>query len=618
MQLQQGGRLPEAEQICQQVLTVDAANAEAWHQLGAIAYQTSNLERALACWQRAVELAPLSPQTHNNLGVTFERLGRLDEAAASYRRALELRPDFIEAHNGMGIVCKRQGTTAEAALWYRRAIELNPNYANAHNNLGNLLCEQEKWDEAAAHFQRALELTPNLAEGYNNLANVRKKQGRLDDATALYQQAIALRPDFADPYSNLGVIFQDQGKLDEAIAQGCQAVQLNARNFEAHNSLGVSYQLQGKLDEAAACYRRAIALNPVYAEAHNNLGAVLQSQGRFDEAARSCGEALRINPGFAEAHYNRAVQLLLHGDFERGLPEYEWRWKCKNFDRRVLVGRQWDGRRLADGMLLMHAEQGLGDTLQFIRYASLAKERVNKAGLLCLPRLMPLLSRCPGIDEFFSIDEPSPPAITEVALMSLPWVLGTTLNTIPQDVPYLFSDPALVEKWRDRLPNANFKIGIVWQGNPTFRGDKTRSIPLAQFAPVANVPTVQLIGLQQGAGTEQIPKVRELFSVTQLGSGIDEAGAFIDTAAIMMNLDLVITSDTAIAHLAGGLGVPVWLALRFIPEWRWFLDRSDSPWYPTMRLFRQKKAGNWAGVFKEMREALEEQSRGRGGSGQSR
>jgi hypothetical protein len=297
------------------------------------------------------------------------------------------------------------------------------------------------------------------------------------------------------------------------------------------------------------------------------------------------------------------------GHFEQGWPSYEWRWKCKEFGSMPpLRAPLWDGSPLDGRTILIHAEQGLGDTLQFIRYVPLVQQRGGRVIMMCQPPLMRLLAHCPGIERLIPHGETPPEIDLHVPLLSLPKLLGTTVESVPADGPYLDADSDLVEIWRHRLAAyPGFKIGIAWQGNPKFRLDRIRSIPLAQFAPLADVPGVHLLSLQKGAGGEQLAAPERRFPVTDLGCQLDETtGAFMDTAAVMKNLDLVITSDTSIAHLAGALGVPVWVALNDVPDWRWLLNRDDSPWYPPMRLFRQRRTGHWEDVFDRIAEALRE------------
>ena len=292
------------------------------------------------------------------------------------------------------------------------------------------------------------------------------------------------------------------------------------------------------------------------------------------------------------------------GRFEQGWPGYEWRWKCKEFGSLPPFHPPlWDGSPLDGRTILVHAEQGLGDTLQFIRYAPLVHQRGGRVILVCQPPLIGLLTRSPGVERLVAQGEALPDYDVHVPLMSLPGLLGTTLESVPADVPYLDAEPQLVEAWRHRLGSyPGFKVGIVWQGNPKFRLDRRRSIPLAQFAPLARVPGVHLFSLQKGPGAEQLAAVTDRFPVTDLGRRLDD---FMDTAAVLKNLDLVISVDTAIAHLAGALGIPVWVALPFVPDWRWLMDREDSPWYPTMRLFRQARPGQWEDVFQRIAEALQ-------------
>jgi len=289
-----------------------------------------------------------------------------------------------------------------------------------------------------------------------------------------------------------------------------------------------------------------------------------------------------------------------HSYFARGWPEYEWRWHRRQAVQRNFYATRWDGSPLAGRTILLHAEQGLGDTLQFVRYASLVKRRGGTIIVECQPPLVKLLTGCPGIDQVVAYGDALPPFEFHAPLMSLPAIFGTTVETIPQEVPYLLADPELRQKWRGELEGMReFKVGIVWQGRPEPPWVGNRSIPLRKYAPLAQVPGVKLFSLQKGPGVEQL--VASSVEVTDFGPRLDEAtGPFLDTAALMRNLDLVITSDTATAHLAGALGVPVWVAIPVAPDWRWMLNRTDSPWYPTMRLFRQTNLGDWDTVFAQM------------------
>ena len=609
VQHQQAGRLQAAEQIYRQILRADPNQADALHLLGVLAYQMGKHEIAAEYIGRAIGFNGNAAAFHNNLGEAYRAMHRLPEAIACYRRALDLQPDFAEAHNNLGNALSDQGKLDDAVARYRRALELKPDYAEAHNNLGLAFKGQGKLEEAVACYRRAMDLKPDYAAAHSHLGNALTDQGMLDEAVACCRRALELKPDYAEAHNHLGNAFRDQGKLDEAVVCYCRALELRPDYAEAHNNLGVAFMDQRKLDEAVACCRRALELKPDYAAAHNNLGLAFKGQGKLEEAVACFRQAVDLKPDYAEAHLNRSLLWLLSGTFAQAWPEYAWRWQTKGIDtRRRFAQPLWGGESLAGKTVLLHAEQGLGDTIQFIRYASVVKQQGGTVFVECPKPLLGLLEGCAGVDQLIGQGHDLPAFDVHAPLLSVPGILKTSLETIPAKVPYLFPKPVLLEQWRKRLILVDgFKIGIAWQGNPKYRDDRWRSIPLRCFAPLAQIPGVRLIGLQTGVGTEQLAEVRDLFAVTELAGEVDQqSGPFMDTAAVMKNLELVITSDTALAHLAGALGVPVWVALPFAPDWRWLLARSDSPWYPTMRLFRQPSAGDWEGIFGEMHRALRE------------
>jgi tetratricopeptide (TPR) repeat protein len=541
-----------------------------------------------------------------DLAVQQHQAGQWQQAEQLYRAILQVEPQQVDALHLLGVLASQVGQHEQASTYIGQALRLQPDFVEAHINLGVALQKQGKLEEALASLHQALRLQPDSAEAHNNLGNVLQEQGQLDEAQACYQQALHLRPDYAEAHNNLGNVLQKQGKLVEALACLQQALRLKPDYTEAHNNLGNVLQKQGKLVEALACLQHALRLKPDFAEAHYNLGNVLKEQGQLTEALASYQQALRLTPDYAEAHWNRALVWLLAGDFEQGWPEYEWRWQRQEASPPRFPQPRWDGASLHGQTILLWAEQGLGDTLQFVRYAPLVQARGGCVLVACQPALVPLLSRCPGIDQLLSQGSPLPPFDAWAPLLSLPGLLQTTLATVPRTVPYLFPDPERVQYWRQELhPLEGFKIGIVWQGNSRHQNDKQRSIPLAQFEPLARVERVQLISLQKGAGREQLEAVAERFPVIDLGQRLD-GDSLADAAAAMQNLDLLIACDTALAHLAGALGVPVWLALPFAPDWRWLLEREDSPWYPSMRLFRQQKWGDWDEVFARMAAALQQ------------
>jgi Flp pilus assembly protein TadD len=469
----------------------------------------------------------------------------------------------------------------------------------AHHQAGRL-------EEAADIYRQVLAVAPDQARAWHLLGLVARQWGELDLAVQYMGRAVELEPGYAEAHSNLGDAWQQWGDFVRAESSFRRALELKPQFVEAHYNLGNVLKQGGRLSEAEESYRRVLALRPEYVNAHNNLGHALYEQGRYDEAGECFRRALNLDPNHAEAHGNLSHMLLLKGDFEAGWHEYEWRWKSRDLRPREFEQPRWEGGPVAGKTILLHAEQGLGDTLQFVRYAAAVKGLGAQVLLACPALLKPLLASCGGIDRLIGFGEELPAFDVHAPLLSLPGIFKTTRETIPAEVPYLQADRGLIESWRARLASVRgFRIGINWRGRAGAGPFLLRDIPLACFAGLAAVPGVRLISLQQGEGRQELTGAGERVSIVDLGENIDqEHGAFMDTAAIMKNLDLVITSDTSIPHLAGALGVNVWLALPFVPDWRWRLDREDSPWYPTMRLIRQKRPGDWERVFGEMRAAL--------------
>lgn len=464
-----------------------------------------------------------------------------------------------------------------------------------HRRSGNL--------QAAERICRQiLEEDPHQALALNLLGMIAQQSGRRDRAIEYLHRAVVSNPlDPTFPY-NLGTVHYELGALDEAVTCYRQALRLAPDFTEALGNLGNALRRRGDYDEALSISQHLLHLKPDSAEAHNNLGTVLYKLRRLDEALACFEQSLRLKPDHAQAHYNRALVWLLTGDLARGFEEYEWRWRRRGYALPPFRQPAWDGSPLAGKAILLYAEQGLGDTFQFIRYARHVQEQGGAVLVACHRPLLPLLSRCKNVAHFAPLDAHPLDFTVQAPLMSLPRLLGTLLAKVPADVPYLFPDPELAAQWRTELSKLEgLKVGIAWQGDPRNEYDRQRSAGLAHFEELARLAGVRLISLQKGAGVEQLPALAERVPVTDLGSRLDErSGAFMDTAACMRSLDLVITVDSAIAHLAGGLGVPVWVALPYSPDWRWLLDREDSPWYPTMRLFRQTAAGDWSGVFQRI------------------
>jgi tetratricopeptide (TPR) repeat protein len=532
--------------------------------------------------------------------------GGLAQAEQIYRQILQVEASHADAWFFLGAACQMQGKLQDARSHYEKAIDLRPSHAAALYNLGFAYEQDGMLEDAVASYRQALRIEPSNLAALNNLGNVFKAQRKLDEAAECYREVLRLKPDFAEVHANLGNVLADLDQLVDAESCYLQALHLRPNYAEAHYNLALLFAKSGKTYDAIAAYQQALSLKPDYVEARVNLGNAFRLTGQMDEALSSFGDALRRSPNFPSAHWNRSLVLLARGNFDEGWPEYEWRWAQHSFARRHFAQPRWDGSDLSGRTIFLYAEQGLGDTMHFMRYIPLVKQRGGKVIVECQPQLLQLLTEFPGVECFVAHGSPLPQFDVQAPLLSLPGILYTTLSAIPSSIPYLHADARLVEQCGRELESRDgFRIGIAWQGNPANPGDSHRSIPLAQFAILAKIPGVRLISLQKGPGTQQLGSIGESFSVLDLATRIDEtSGAFMDTAAVMMHLDLVITSDTAVAHLAGALGVPVWVALALAPDWRWLLQREDSPWYPTMRLFRQARFGDWKDVLERIAEAV--------------
>jgi tetratricopeptide (TPR) repeat protein len=618
VQHHRAGNLGLAEQLYQQILRADGYHADAHHLLGVIAYQEGRYDRAILSIRQAIDLNAAAAVYHTNLGLAYEASGQIDKAVGAYQKAIGVDPNAAEAHNNLGNALVQLGKLPEAVIHCRQALVCRPEFPEAHNNLGNALLEQGHLDEAVLNFRQALRINPNFAKAANNLGNALRRQGNVDEAIHSYQEAVRLNPQYAEAFYNWGIVLEEQDQVDKAIRCFQEAIRLNPRFADAYNNMGIGLQHQDRIEEATRCYQQALQLKPQYAEALTNLGNIHWQQGCLDEALGCYEQVLDSRPDMAEPHFNRARLWLLKGDWNRGWKEYEWRWQSAGFSSPSFQQPRWDGAALKGQTILLFAEQGLGDTLHFIRYVPLVKECGGRIVFQCQAPLHRLLKDFPGIDELIAQGSPLPAFDVQAPLLSLPGIFGTTPANVPRAIPYLHADSDLVDHWRSELFKSEikttdiappFKVGIAWQGNPGFIGDHRRSIALTEFAPLARVKGVELLSLQKGPGADQVRGLGDRFSVRDLGSSVDEAsGAFMDSAAIMRNLDLIITSDSAVAHLAGALGVPVWVALPGVPDWRWLLEREDSPWYPSMRLFRQTRQGRWDNVFERIAEELQKVS----------
>jgi len=607
------GKLPEAEAIYRDLIAAGTRNHITYGNLAAICGMQGRFDELIELLKKALKIKPNYPDAHLNLGNALQAQGDLDGAIASYNTALQLKPNYPGAHNNLGVALKEQGDLDAAIASYNTTLQLKPNFPEAHYNLGVALKEQGDLDAAIASYNTALQLKPNYPDAHLNLGNAFQAQGDLNAAIASYNTALQLKPNYPDAHNNLGNALQEQDDLDAAIASYNTALQLKPNYPDAHNNLGVALKEQGDLDAAIASYNTALQLKPNYPDAHLNLGNALQEQGDLDAAIASYNTALQLKPNYPDAHANLAQCLLQSNNYIHGWDKYEWRRKRKqpSLPHANPQCQRWGGGNLQKHQqLLLISEQGLGDTLQFMRYATALRNKGISVSFCAQPKLHALI-QASGID-------PSPLTpqqanqVSEgqwIPLLSVPRHLDVSPENPIITEPYIKTTNELIDKWKSILSaEQRTVVGINWQGNPDHEKTSSigRSLPLETFAPIANTTNAALLSLQKGFGSEQMETCSFKDHFVSCQPQVNDTWDFLETAAIIANCDLVIASDTSVAHLAGGMGKTTWLLLKKVPEWRWGLEGDTTFWYPSMRLFRQRERGNWDEVMERVTEALQE------------
>jgi tetratricopeptide (TPR) repeat protein len=625
----QAGALAEAEKFYHRILAANPRHADALHLLGVMANQVGKPAVAIALIGKAIAINPSAAAYHNNLGNAlvacgdstkaemsyqqallldrryadahfnlarlFKEQGRLEAAIGSYQAALRYAPGMVAAHISLGEVAAAQGEAKLAMQHCEAAVRCEPKHAPAQNALGNALLADENNQAAKTCYERAVAIDPNYADAHYNLGNVLRLLKDNVAAMACYQRAAELSPRQADTYNNMGLTLSEMGQHADAIECFNHAIGLEPDFLKAYQNRGVSQEAMGDLAAAETSYRRGLELQPEHQDLRINLGSVLAMRGDR-MGIQELEQVVVAQPHSAEAHWHLSMAQLLHGDYLRGWREYEWRWQREAFSspKRDFKRPQWRGEALEGVSILLHAEQGLGDTLQFVRYVSLVAECGGKVILEVQPGLHRLLECLPGVSVCVRQGDPLPDFSFHCPLMSLPFVFQTTEQTIPPVSEHLSANR---ERFPLSLPTANdrLKVGLAWAGNPGHQRDRLRSIPPKQFFPLTGVDSVDFISLQKGA----IQATDQGFPF-YLPNPSDTAKDFYDTAALVAGLDLVITVDTSIAHLAGSLGKPVWILLSNLADWRWGLHSDTTPWYPTARLFRQTHSNGWEQVMKEV------------------
>jgi tetratricopeptide (TPR) repeat protein len=532
-------------------------------------------------------------------GLLCAAQGRLPEAIDAYRDAIEMRPDFVDAYINLGTALLTAGRIEEAATLYRQAIAISPDNAMAHGNLGKALQDLGSIDTAIAAYRTAIALQPDDALTLANYGAALLERQAWDDSATVTRRSIALRPHDPMAHANLGTALMNLGRNDEALAACRQAVALQPQNATTHASLGGAMLELGAFPEAIILCRHAVSLAPAMPIAHANLSHALRAINHLNEAAISARQAIALRPSQPDLHFHLAHILLLQGDLLAGWEEYDWRWELPDFAWIKAVDGlasqpRWAGENIADKTILIHTEQGLGDIILFARYLHLVMRKSRHVVVAANPSTVRLLSTIEGLEVVSIREVPLPYFDVQCPLMSLPRIFATTLDSIPATVPYLWPSKQEQARWRKRTNGTAPRVGIVWAGNPATVRDRFRSPGLTSVAPLFSVPGVDFIVLQVGDGREALNANTLPAHVLDLGVEIEDLA---DTAAIMSGLDLMISSCTAPLHLAAALGVPTWAMIPFAPYFPWLLEAIDTPWYPTMRLYRQEQPGNdWSGV----------------------
>ena len=606
--LHQAGRLADAVSWYRKVIAAAPGVPEAHHNMGLALKGLGKLPQAIACYDQALALNPAYAEAHNSRGNALTDQGKLTAAVAAFTQAVTIDPRYAAAHNNLGTVLKDLGRLDQALAAFTQAVTLDPSYAEAHNNLGATLHQMGRLDEALAALAQALELDPNHPRALANRAGALFAQGKYEDALADGARAVAIAPTLAFAHNTLGNTFKAMGRIEEAVDAYRKAVELAPNLAELHDNLGNALSEWGRSVEAEAACRKALKLAPDFAKAHNNLGTALRDQGRRDEALACFRKALDLDPGMAAAHTNLGMALLYEGDYVQGWREFEWRWRTGKLPDKPSELPRWEGQDLHAKTLLLYAEQGLGDVLHFVRYAPLLAERGARVVLEVQPTLKRLVAQIPGVSQVVGLGEPLPAFDYCLPLMSAPHRLGTQLDTIPADGPYLPVQSEWGARWAERIrAMPGLKVGLVWAGDPrphdanAHAADRRRSIPLAQWLEVLGLHGISFVSLQLGGGRAQLA---DLDADIRPHDWMDEIGDFADTAGLVSHLDLIVSVDTSVVHLAGGMGKPVWVLSRHDGCWRWLKDGPTSPWYPSARIFRQGKPGDWTPVLAEVAAAL--------------
>ncbi|WP_421725747.1 tetratricopeptide repeat protein [Bauldia sp.] len=595
------GRLDAALKAFDAALALAPQFAEAHCSRGVALQEQGRFDEALAAFDRALALKPAYPLAHYNRANVLQALRQYDKAVIAYDHAVQMEPRFGEAHLNRGVTLLAVGKPQPAVLAFDKALRARPGWSEALLGKATALARLHKPAETLAAADQVLAREPDNTEALSLRGDALTRLKRADEAEGAYREALELLSETdATALVRRATVYSAIGDPEAALAAADQAI-AQSETAAAHMARAEALRHLGRLDDQLAAFDKAVTLEPPTATLHHGRGVVLGELGRLDEAETAFADAVALEPGNPRLRTDRALLMLHRGDYQAGWAEHEQRLRLPEFAFGGGKVQRWTGESIAGKSLLIHGEQGLGDTIQMLRYLPKVAESRAKLTLALPPALRRLIA-----SSFTGLDIIKDDAVSEgfdfaVSLMSLPHLFDTRADTVPGPIPYLEAEPDLVAKWQQRIGTDGFRIGICWAGNPDHRADRYRSIPLAKFAPLAAVPGVRLISLQAMHGLDQLDALPEGVAVESLGPEVtDNPDGLAEIAAAMGALDVVISADTAVAHVAGALGRPVWTAIRYQPEWRWPEGKSEPPWYPTMWLFRQPAVGDWDSVFAEM------------------
>lgn len=601
----QAGRLADAERLYRRILAAQPDHSDGLYLLSVISYQRGDYAQALDQIDLALDKNPDNSLVWNQRGLTLHRLKRFEDAVASYDRALAVWRDHPEALCNRGAALYELRRFDEAVASYERALAVRPHYAEAFCYRGTALCQLKRLEEALASCDRALAIHPDYAAALSNRGDVLAELKRFDEALLSYDRALALGLDSAELHYNRGNTLLALRQFDKALASFERVLAQSPDHAWAHCNRGIALHELARIEEALASHERALALKPDSAITHHNRGIALYKLKRLEEAAACYERALALQPDLAEAHYGEAHYRLLTGDLPLGWEKAEWRWQLEPFksNKRTFAQPLWSGsQEIAGKTVLLHTADGFGDTIQFCRYAPLVAARGARVILEVLWPQQELMRTLASMTQVLARGQPLPDFDLHCTLLGLPLAFRTQLATIPSETPYLCAAASGVGRWNAKLgPRNRPRVGIAWSGNPIHHNDRNRSIGLRSFLPLLAGIDASFVSLHREVGAADAAVLQERSDILQFG---EELKDYADTAALISNLDLIVSVDTSVAHLAGALAKPVWILLPFMPDWRWLLDREDSPWYPTARLFRQDDTRAWDSVIPRVRAAL--------------